>query len=448
MKVTIGKSIITGSATIPASKSLTIRALMCAALSSGFSEIHHPLVSDDTNAAISVLTKVGTIVQNLEDGWKVIGGHFKIVNEDLDCGESATTLRFMTAICSLIPGAHRLIGGPSLSQRPIGSLVDALTRLGVKISTEKLGKPPVVVMGGTFRGGETEIPGNVSSQFISALLLIAPFSPTSVAVKLTTPLTSRSYVLLTLQSLKDFGVEVQREGNKFVVARQRFKPTNITIESDWTSASYFLALGAISEQGVLIQNLNMASRQGDRVIINILREMGANVRISGENIVVKHNLLKGIHTDVTDCIDLLPTIAVLAALAKGNTEISGIQRARIKESNRVAAIREGLTKIGVTVIEDENRMVISGQDAFKIVADEDYEETKDEAPTAEEFFAGASQGAVVLNSHSDHRIAMAFSILGAALGNIAINHAECVSKTFPTFWDEFQRVGGELKKDE
>jgi 3-phosphoshikimate 1-carboxyvinyltransferase len=424
---------------------MTIRALMCAALSAGDSEIVNPLISDDSNAAANVLSKVGTEIHKEDDVWKVAGGKFRIIQEDLDCGESATTLRFMTAIASLIPGSHRLVGGPSLSARPIGSLVDALKKLGVNVSTEKLGLPPVNVEGGTFRGGSTEIPGNVSSQFISALLLISPFSPKGASIKLTTPLTSKPYILMTLWCLKQFGINIQREGNKFIILRQKYVPTSVKIESDWSSASYFLALGAMSEGGVLIQNLNLASLQGDRVIIEILREMGARVRISGINTVVDYDKLKGIHADLSDCIDLLPTLAVLAAVAKGKTELIGIQRARIKESNRVAAIREGLTKIGVTVIEDENRLTIIGKDSFAVVTEDDYEDTDEEESKKED---PLEKGPIDIDSRNDHRIAMAFGVLGAALGNIVIDGAECVAKTFPSFWDELKGLGGEVQLDE
>jgi 3-phosphoshikimate 1-carboxyvinyltransferase len=165
-------------------------------------------------------------------------------------------------------------------------------------------------------------------------------------------------------------------------------------------------------------------------------------------VVVNHGQLKGIRVDLSDCIDLLPTMAVLAALAKGVSELTGIQRARLKESNRVSAIRDGLVKLGVTVIEDNDRLSITGINAFRNIADEGTEDTLEEAPSAEEFFAGVSKEPTVLRSHDDHRIAMAFSVLGAALGNLAINGAECVTKTFPTFWEEFQKVGGELKIDE
>jgi 3-phosphoshikimate 1-carboxyvinyltransferase len=448
MKATISQSNVKGTVSVPASKSMTIRALMCAALSSGESEIIHPLVCDDTDAAILVLSKLGTIIKQGEDLWKVTGGKFRIVQEDLFCGESATTYRFLTAISSLIPGTHKLTGGPSLSARPIGSLVDALVKLGVNATMERAGFPPVVVQGGSFKGGATEIPGNVSSQFISALLLIAPFSTKGVSIKLTTPLTSKPYVLMTLWSLKHFGINIQREGNKFIVLRQRYTPIRIRIESDWSSAAYFLALGAMSKEGILIQNMNQASLQGDRTIVDILRAMGANIRVYGNNVIVSFGKLKGINADLSDCIDLLPTVAMLASLAKGRTELIGIQRARIKESNRVAAVREALVKLGNTVIEDENRLVINGNDFFKVITEEDVEDTEDEEEAKAKEKSVRLEGPVTLNSYGDHRLAMAFGVLGAATGDIIIDGAECVTKTFPTFWDEFQKVGGQVQIDE
>ena len=448
MRITIGRSIIKGSVSVPSSKSMTIRALVCAALSAGESEIVTPLISDDTVAAIDILVKLGTVIRREGDVLKITGGKFRIYSGDLNCGESATTLRFMTALCSLIPGRHKLVGGPSLSRRPIGTLIDALVKLGVKASADKTGLPPVTVEGGAFKGGMTEIAGNVSSQFISALLLISPFAPKLVSIKLTTPLTSKPYVLMTLWCLKQFGINVHREANMFIVLRQRYNPTNIKIEGDWSSASYFLALGATSEEGVLVQNLNTTSLQGDRIIIDLLRSMGARIKITGNSVLVSHGQLKAIRADLSDCIDLLPTLAVLAALAKGVSDFTGIQRARLKESNRVAAIKEGLVKLGVAVYEEENRLKITGIDAFRRTDDEGVDETLEEAPSAEEFFKSASQEPALLRSHDDHRVAMAFAVLGAALGNIAIGGAECVTKTYPDFWKEFQKIGGEISIDE
>jgi 3-phosphoshikimate 1-carboxyvinyltransferase len=423
MRTVISKSNIKGSISIPASKSMTIRALMCAALSSGESVIINPLISDDTNAATTVLTQVGVKIIKSINYWRIISGKLRAAKKDLHCGESAATLRFMTAICSTIPGRHKLIGGPSLSRRPVGPLVNALQKLGVKVTADKSNTLPVEIDGETFQGGTTEIPGNVSSQFISALLLVSPLAQKEVTIKLTTPLTSRPYVDMTLWCLKKFGINVKGKNGSFVVQPQKYIPTSIEIESDWSSASYFLALGALSDEGVIIHNLNSQSLQGDRVMLDFLRKMSVSVNIHGTDVTVKHHQLKGIRADLLNCIDLLPTIAVLAALAKGTTELTGIKQARLKESNRVATIKEGLNKLNVAVAEEENRLTINGG-------------------------LSAPPKPVVINSYNDHRIAMAFSVLGAAYGNIVIDSAECVAKTFPAYWDEFRKVGGEVKLNE
>jgi 3-phosphoshikimate 1-carboxyvinyltransferase len=441
MKVSIAKSEASGKASVPPSKSLTIRALMCAALSRGASEILHPLVSEDTNAAAGVLGQIGVTVQKSSDIWRVSGGTFRASEQDLYCGESATTLRFMTAICSLIPGKHRLVGGPSLSQRPVKSLVEALRKLGVNGSLESKTNPPVIIEGGTLTGESTSLPGHISSQFISALLLIAPFAKKQISIRLTTPMTSRPYVLMTLRCLKTFGIDVQTSFDKFVVRRQAYRPARVEIEGDWSSASYLLALGAVAES-IEVANLDKASLQGDRVILDFLRSMGAAVRIEGNTITVSRGDLKAITADLSDCIDLLPTMAVLAALANGKSEFSGIERARIKESNRVAAVRENLKKAGVTVAETNDTLVITGLKTPKPV-----DETKDDSKQPEDKPAEEAVKSIVIDSYGDHRIAMAFAILGAALGGVTIEGAECVAKTFPSFWETLQKCGVKAETD-
>lgn len=457
MKVTINKSDIAGEVTVPSSKSMTIRGLMCAALAKGESEIINPLVSDDTNAAADVLGQIGVDIRKENNIWRVTGGALRVPKEDLYCGESATTLRFMTAICALLPGEHRLIGGPSLSKRPVRSLVEALKMLGVKGSLEGKTTPPVIINGGKLRGGETELPGNISSQFISALLLVAPFAEKEVSIKLTTPLTSRPYVLMTLRTLRDFGVKVSTSFDKFVVKRQRYKPVKFRVEGDWSSASYFLALGAVSEQGVKVDNLRTSSLQGDRVIIDFLRNMGAQVRVAGNSITVSKDELRAVKADLSDCIDLLPTMAALGALASGSSELTGIERARIKESNRVAAVREGLSKLanrGITIKEVGDRLTTTGmatEDPNKKAEDdmEDEAESEDQSgeENAEPESAFEEPETAVIDSHNDHRIAMAFGILGTAVGGIAIEGAECVAKTYPDFWETLRSIGGDLQID-
>jgi len=417
MRVSIDRSEIKGKVSAPSSKSYTIRGLMCAALAKGESEILHPLSSDDTKAAINVLSKGGVTVRQEEDLWQVTGGDFHKPDADLFCGESAATLRFMTAICSIIPGQCRLTVGPSLTRRPVKPLVEALKQLGVDCSAQ--GEvAPVVVKGGGLKGGVTELPGDVSSQFISALLFVAPLAEEGVRIRLTTPLESKPYVLMTLECLKNFGIDVEysKALDEFRVEKQKYKPARYEVEGDWSSVSYFLALGAVCG-GVEVSNLNPKSRQGDKMMLDFLREMGATVEMNQNSVIVRKSRLKAIRADLSDGIDLLPTMAVLAATADGASEFVGIERARIKESNRVAAMKEGLERMGVKVIEERDRLTVTGS---------------------------RLKGAVI-DSKDDHRIAMAFSILGSLVGDTVINGAECVNKTFPEFWDILRSIGGKVK---
>ncbi len=420
MKVTIDKGAIGGKITAPPSKSYTIRGLMCAALAHGQSRILNPLYADDTDAAVRVLSDIGVRVERAEDLWRIDGGDLCQPEADLYCGDSAATLRFMTAICSIVPGKCRLTAGASLAKRPVEPLVKALQRLGVDCSSS-VGMAPVVVDGGRLKGGETELPGDVSSQFVSALLLVSPLAEERIRIRLTTPLESKPYVAMTLDCMAKFGVKVEfsEKMDDFYTVKQTYRPTRYEVEGDWSSASCFLALGAISN-GVEIENLNPASLQSDRAMLQFLKQMGADVNVAPNAIREKGSNLKAMRADLSDCIDLLPTMAVLAAMAEGTSELEGIGRARIKESNRVLAVREGLERMGVKVAEEKDRMLITG----------------------------SILRSAVIDSRDDHRIAMAFSILGTLAGNTTINNAECVKKTFPEFWDILRSIGGRLEVDE
>ena len=413
MRISVYKSEVKGKVRVPSSKSYAIRGLMCAALAKGESQIINPLSSGDTDAALNVLRQVGVHVQQKGDLWQVTGSNFHQPDSDLFCGDSAATLRFMAALCALIPGRCRLVAGPSLSSRPVKPLVQALRQLGVGVSCR--GEvAPVVVSGGNLKGGVTELPGDISSQFVSALLFIAPLAESDVIIRLTTPLESKPYILMTLDCLEKFGIKVESSPDltEFSVSRQAYKPAKYRVEGDWSSASYFLALGAVSGE-VTVKNLNRQSLQGDRVILDLLKDMGACVSIDGDSVTVKKSSLKAIQADLSDCIDLLPTMAVLAAAADGVSQFAGISRARLKESNRVSALREGLEGMGIKVIEENDRLIITGSEP---------------------------KGAVI-DTRGDHRIAMAFGILGSVAGETVIDEAECVAKTFPQFWSILQSVG-------
>jgi 3-phosphoshikimate 1-carboxyvinyltransferase len=415
MKAIIEKSEIVGKVNAPPSKSYTIRGLMAAALARGQSQIVDPLSSDDTDAAADVLSQVGVGILKKDDVWQVTGGDFHPPAADLFCRDSAATLRFMTAISSLVPGRCRLVPGPSLARRPIKPLLEALARLGVDCHAEGAS---VVVNGGRLKGGDTGLAGDVSSQFVSALLFIAPRAEAGVRIRLDSPPQSKPYLEMTLDCLKKFGIAVNAPADldEFEVAGQQYQPTSYRVEGDWSSASYLLALGAVSGQ-VEIRNLNRDSLQGDRIMLNLLQEMGARVIVTDNKIMVNKSKLTAITADLSHCIDLLPTLAVLAAVAEGRSRFTGIGRARLKESDRVLAIREGLEAMGIAVTEEENRLDITGS-----------------VPKS-----------AAIDSHNDHRIAMAFSILGAHTGGVTINGARSVAKTYPGFWDTFTALGGKVE---
>jgi 3-phosphoshikimate 1-carboxyvinyltransferase len=265
-----------------------------------------------------------------------------------------------------------------------------------------------------------ELAGDISSQFVSALLFISPFAEEGMTIRLTTPLESKPYVMMTLDCLQRFGITVgfSEELDEYEIVKQQYKPAEYEVEGDWSSASYFLALGAVSGE-VEVDNLNPDSLQSDKIVLNLLRDMGALVEVNRSSIMVRKSRLNAISADLSDSIDLLPTMAVLAAVADGVSEFTGIERARLKESNRVAAVKAGLERMGIEATEERNKLLVTGSEP-----------------------AGS-----VIDSRGDHRIAMAFSILGLVAGGTVIDGAECVSKTYPQFWDELKRIGGEVKLD-
>lgn len=414
----------------PPSKSYTLRGVICAALAQGESRIINPLGSDDTDAARDVLGKVGIGVTEDEDGWRVDGGYFKVPSEDLFCRESAVTLRFMTAISSLIPGRCHLTAAPSLARRPIEPLLKAMQHLD--ISCRQDADQAITVNGGRLRGGLTELPGNISSQYVSALLLISPFAEEGMTVRLTTNLESQPYVQMTTECLDKFGIKVLASSDfrEYRIKKQRYKPADYIVEGDWSSASYLLAAGALAGE-IEVTNLNPKSLQGDKAIAGYLKQMGADIAIKKGSLVVKKSRLKALEADLADCTDLLPTVAVLAATAEGTSRLTGIARARLKESDRPSALAEGLTRMGIDVVESEDRLVITGS-------------------LSELSGFGVRRGipgleASSIDSRGDHRIAMAFSLLGLVAGSTIIDDAECVSKTYPEFWETVKSIGGEVE---
>jgi len=418
VRVTLERSEIHGRITAPSSKSMTHRAVICSALAQGRSRVERPLSADDTEATLRVVQALGVGVEKLKETWIIEGGALNPPTEPLDCGESGTTLRLMTAVCALVEGPSVLKGGPSLSGRPVEPLLDALRKLGVDCESRG-GNPPVKVHGkGGFEGGEVSIRGNISSQFVSALLLIAPFTPEQLRMKVTTRLESAPYVGMTLDAMRAFGVQAEAsEGyREFTVKRQAYTPTTFPVEGDWSSGAYMLAAGALAGK-VSVEGLHPGSKQADAAIVEVLGEMGAEPQFRGHGVSVERAELRGIDWDLTDSPDLFPVVAALCSAAKGESRLRGIKRLRLKESDRIASMVEGLSRMGLKTESSDETMIIHG---------------------------GAPEGAVI-DPHDDHRIAMAFGVLGiTARGVTTIEDAGCVSKSYPDFWEDLETLGAQI----
>jgi len=422
VRVSVDKSEIGGSVVAPPSKSMTHRAVICSALAPGRSLVRHPLASEDTEATLRVAEALGVGIDREKESWMIEGGELNSSPAALDCGESGTTLRLMTAVCALVKGESVLVGGPSLSRRPVRPLLDALRQLGV--TCESRGdNPPVKVQGrGSIEGSAVSIRGDISSQFVSALLIIAPFARDQLRVEITTKLESAPYVGMTLDVQRSFGINAKAtEGFRdFIVERQDYSPTVFDVEGDWSSGAYMLAAGVLAGKTTVL-NLHEESKQADASIVDILRKMGAECRIQGNEVAVECAELRGIDLDLTDSPDLFPVVAALCSAAKGESRLRGIRRLRLKESDRIASMVEGLHRMGIDTEPSDESVVIHG---------------------------GAPEGAVI-DPYCDHRIAMAFGVLGLALrGETTIMGAECVSKSYPGFWGDLESLGAGIGRTE
>lgn len=401
----IEPSTLEGIVKAPSSKSVTHRALICAALSGGKCKIGKALVSDDTIATAAALRVLGAGFEGENvDGTGLFGKGGKI-----HCGESGSTLRFMLPLACLSKKECVLDGTGRLKQRPIEPLVNALNELGAKVESSK-GFVPVKTKPG-LEGGECTLPGGISSQFISSLLLSLPLCGKESFVKVKGKLESKPYVDLTLGVMKEFVVEVQETEEGYGIKPQKYVQRDYTVEGDWSSAAFWMVAGAIGGK-VKMENLK-ESRQADYAIVRILERMGVEVK---DNTVEKSGM-KGCTVDVSQCPDLVPILAVAGCFAEGKTILKNAERLRLKESDRLTAIEEELVKMGGAVEQKQDELVIHKSN-----------------------LSGAT-----LDSHGDHRIAMALSIAACyADSPSTINGAESVSKSYPGFYNDFRKLGGKV----
>lgn len=423
MKVRVRTSVVQGDVYAPPSKSYTHRAMTIAALGKK-AEISYPLLSKDTIATVKACEAFGATIhvpEEKEDVLRIVGveGHPKTPDDVIDAANSGTTLRFMTALGSLVDGAVVLTGDGSLRKRPNGPLLKAINDLGAStFSTKGDGTAPIVVRG-KLKGGKTTVDGSISSQFISALLLACPFASKYTMIKVDGKLKSKPYVEMTLDMLKGAGAKVVTNFSKFEIPHeQAFNLGSYVIPGDFSSASYLLAAGAITNSKVVVKNL-FPSKQGDVAIVFILQQMGANVMWNRDKgmVTVDGADLEGIRIDVGAHPDLVPTLAVLGACAEGVTQITNAAHLRYKETDRLRAMSVELRKMGAKVKELPDGLVIERSHL---------------------------QGAK-LRGYNDHRIVMALAVAGlVAKGETIVDDAESVDVSYPDFFDDLFSMGANI----
>lgn len=417
LEITSLKSPIAASIIIPGSKSFSNRALIMAALSSRKTILKGVSRCDDTASLILALKKLGVKIIDQKNNLIIYGnnGNFKTKKININIGPAGTTIRFLAALSCLVPGKIILDGNARMRERPIKELAEALKKLGAEIKYLKNpGCPPLKIIGGKIQGGNVEIKGNISSQYLTALLLIAPVLNNGLELKIKNKLTSRSYLEMTLQGLKDFGIKIENKNNIYKIKNTNYNPPkNYQIEGDATGAGYFWALAAITGSVIKTKNINPESLQGDLELLKILAQMGCEIIKSKNYIQVKGpKILKAININMENLPDSAQTLACAAAFAKGKTKIIGLKTLKIKETDRLLALKTELAKMQIkTKI---------GQDFIEIEG-------------------GNPQGAQI-KTYGDHRMAMAFAVMGARVPNIKIEDPGVVTKSFPEFWEIFKKL--------
>ncbi|AKH98115.1 3-phosphoshikimate 1-carboxyvinyltransferase [Halanaeroarchaeum sulfurireducens] len=426
MDVTVTQSKVEGRARAPPSKSYTHRAILAAGYADG-ALIRQPLSSADTRATMRAVEQFGGSVTQDDDTIEVDGfdGRPAVPADVIDCANSGTTMRLTTATAALADGTTVLTGDSSLRSRPHGPLLDAIAQLGgTARSTRDNGQAPLVI-DGPISGGPVEIPGDVSSQFITALLMAGAVTANGIDLTVTTELKSTPYVDVTLDVLDEFGVTARPRSHGYSVAGgQYYEPTDgeYTVPGDFSSASYLLAAGAVAGDEEVVVTGAFPNPQGDTAIVSILEAMGAAVEWNEADGVVRvrGSTLTGTTVDVGDTPDLLPTIAVLGAVAEGTTRIENCEHVRYKETDRVSAMAEALTTLGAVVDEQQDVLTVHG---------------------GESDLEGARVG-----GRGDHRIVMALAIAGlVADGATTISDAEHVDVSFPDFFDVLYDLGATVE---
>jgi len=409
---------ITAKVSVSGSKSFTNRALIIAALANGVSVLHEVSDSNDSEVLIRALQQLGIeiIRDNNTLQIKGNGGKFHPFRGELTAEDSGTAMRFLVALCCIVPGEIVLKGSVRIHQRPVKELTEALIQIGAKISyLENDGFLPVQIHGGNISGGNINIDASVSSQFISALLMIAPVLSKDTEIIMRGEKVSEPYIEMTISVMKQFGISVKKLSASYSInGSQTYKANEYAIEGDASSASYLLAIAALSQSTVEITNVPGNSLQSDSRFADVLQQMGCSVNKTESFITVTGNkILNAIEINMRDMPDTAPTVAVIAAFAKGETIITGLKTLQFKESKRITALQNELLKMGVECKSGDNFIKIKG---------------------------GNPKGAFI-NTYNDHRMAMAFAMAGTRISGMSIEAPQVVKKSFPSFWSTLQLMG-------
>lgn len=402
--------------TIPGSKSYTNRALLLAALAKNQVLLKNALFSDDTLAMISCLQTLGIKIETNGTTIFVKGSVKDIKNEthELNAQLSGTTIRFLLALAAILPGKTILTGHERLQKRPISDLVEALQQIGANIrylTTKKY--PPLLIESSSFSSHEVSISGNVSSQYVSALLMLAPYIG-GLTITITGEQISKPYIAMTLAIMEQFGVKAQNNNyQSYAVPKQEYEKNEYVIEGDYSSAGYFFAIAAITKSTITAHNLNPKSVQADKMFLSLLEQMGNTVTYGKKSVTVKGNGITPLNITMETCPDQVQTLAVLSAFAKGKTTITGIRSLRVKETERVIALQNELQKMGIETQATEDAITIHGGNPV----------------------------AARIATYGDHRMAMAFSVAATKLPGMQIEDPLVVNKTFPKFWETLSSLG-------
>ena len=415
------RSILHATVRIPGSKSITHRALITAGLAKGESFLNEALYCEDTLYTISGLRELGIPISARDSKMKVLGtgGEFypSAGIKDIYLGNAGTSYRLLLSTVALARARYILTGTARMRERPIGELVSALIKLGVEASCiGHDGFPPVCINARGIRGGNVEIKGNASSQYVSSLLLAGPYTRNGVEIEVKGKLASGPYVDVTVDVMRRFGVTVNRDRYRHfkIKSGQIYQPCHLKIEGDVTNASYFWAAAAVTGGTVTTENVYpLTSKQGDIGFLDILEDMGCRVKREIDRVVVQGGTLSGIDVDMGTMPDMVPTLAAIALFAKGKTAIRNVSHLRHKESNRLKAIASEWSKLGGWVEELNDGIIIH---------------------------EGRKLSGAVVNPHDDHRLAMSLAVVGLKVPGIRIRNERCVNKSFPMFWEFWDKM--------